>query len=149
MKPHRVSLLLALAISLGGLSIQQAQATGSAPPAQPPPVAAAAAPAPGMQRIDDPKAVYRVPVDDTPLRGPADALVTIVEFSDLECPFCKRVAPTMKQIEQTYRGKVRFAWKHNPLSMHRFAGPAAMVAEAARAKGAPLPPERAPRPQGS
>jgi protein-disulfide isomerase len=87
------------------------------------------------ERIDDPKAVYLVPVDDTPLRGPAEAPVTIVEFSDMECPYCKRAAPTLKQIEEAYRGKVRFAFKHNPLSMHRFAGPAAMVAEAARAKG--------------
>src|SRR5512137_2966952 len=56
---------------------------------------------------EDPKAVYRVPVDDSPVKGPADALITIVESSDFECPFCKRVIPTLKQIEDVYRGNVR------------------------------------------
>jgi len=84
---------------------------------------------------EDPRAVYRVPVEDSPARGPADALVTIVESSDFECPFCKRAAPTLKQIEETYRGKVRFVFKHNPLPFHAKALPAAIAAEEARAQG--------------
>jgi protein-disulfide isomerase len=99
-------------------------------PARPPAVA------PRPQRpVEDPKAVYRVPIDDSPVKGPADALVTIVESSDFECPFCKRVSPTLKQIEEAYAGKVRFVWKHNPLSFHPRAFPAAMAAEEARAEG--------------
>ena len=90
---------------------------------------------PPQRPQEDPKAVYRVPVDDSPVKGPADALVTIVESSDFECPFCKRVGPTMKQIEETYRGKVRFAFKHNPLPFHPKAMPAAIAAEEARAQG--------------
>jgi protein-disulfide isomerase len=93
----------------------------------------------GAQRpsrpTEDPRATYRVPVDDSPVRGPADALVTIVESSDFECPFCKRAAPTMKQIEETYRGKVRFVFKHNPLPFHARALPAAIATEEARAQG--------------
>jgi protein-disulfide isomerase len=84
---------------------------------------------------EDPKAVYRIPVDDSPVKGPADALVTIVESSDFECPFCKRVGPTMKQVEENYRGKVRFVFKHNPLPFHPKAMPAAIAAEEARAQG--------------
>ncbi len=84
---------------------------------------------------EDPKAVYRVPVDDSPVKGPADALVTIVESSDFECPFCKRAVPTLKQIEETYRGKVRFVFKHNPLPFHPKALPSAMATEEARAQG--------------
>jgi protein-disulfide isomerase len=85
--------------------------------------------------LEDPQAVYRVPVEDSPVKGPADALVTIVESSDFECPFCKRVAPTLKQIEDAYAGKVRFVWKHNPLPFHARALPSAVAAEEARAQG--------------
>ncbi|HSN92441.1 MAG TPA: thioredoxin domain-containing protein [Anaeromyxobacteraceae bacterium] len=85
--------------------------------------------------VEDPKAVYRVPLEDSPSKGPADALVTIVESSDFECPFCKRVLPTLKQIEEAYPGKVRFVWKHNPLSFHARALPSAVAAEEARAQG--------------
>jgi len=90
---------------------------------------------PPQRPQEDPRAVYRVPVDDSPARGPADALVTIVESSDFECPFCKRVGPTMKQIEQAYPGKVRFVFKHNPLPFHAKAMPSAVAAEEGRAQG--------------
>lgn len=86
---------------------------------------------------EDPNAVYRVAVDDTPMKGPADALVTIVESSDFECPFCKRVAPTLKQVEQAYAGKVRFSFRHNPLRIHAQALPAAMAAEEVRVELGP------------
>jgi len=102
------------------------------------PSAAAPAPrpaAPQGQPREDPKAVYRVPLDDSPTKGPADALVTVVESSDFQCPFCKRFAPTMKQLESAYAGKVRFAFKHNALSMHPMAAPAANATEEARAQG--------------
>ncbi len=137
MKALGVSLVLALGVALGVVADRGVRATGGAPAAATVPKdrpAAALQAAPGAQPGEDPKAVYRVPVDDTPTRGPADALVTLVEFSDLECPFCKRAAPVLKQIEEAYRGKVRVAWKHLPLSFHRNAGPGAMVAEAARAQ---------------
>jgi len=94
-----------------------------------------APPRPPQRPQEDPKAVYRIPVDDSPVKGPADALVTIVESSDFECPFCKRVGPTMKQIEQAYPGKVRFVFKHNPLPFHPKAMPAAIATEEARAQG--------------
>jgi protein-disulfide isomerase len=85
--------------------------------------------------VEDPRAVYRVPVDDVPVKGPADALVTIVESSDFECPFCKRVLPTLKQLESAFPGKIRFAFRHNPLPFHQRALPAAIAAEEARAQG--------------
>jgi protein-disulfide isomerase len=85
--------------------------------------------------VEDPKAVYRVAIDGSPVKGPADALVTIVESSDFECPFCKRVVPTLKQLEEAYRGKVRFVFKQNPLPFHARALPAAIATEEARAQG--------------
>ncbi len=84
---------------------------------------------------EDPNAVYRVPVDGSVAKGPADALVTIVESSDFECPYCKKAAPTLKQVEEAYAGKIRLVFKHNPLPMHQNAIPAANAAEAAGAQG--------------
>jgi protein-disulfide isomerase len=117
--------------TLAGLSEQQkrnvlrviTERSAARPPAQ----------QPRMQ--EDAKAVYRVPLDDSPVKGPADALVTIVESSDFECPFCKRVQPTLKQIADTYPEKVRLVFKQNPLPSHPNALPAAIAAEEARAQG--------------
>ena len=93
------------------------------------------APGPRPRPVEEAKAIYRVPIDGSPVKGPADALITIVESSDFQCPYCKRAAPTLKQIEQAYPGKVRFVFKHNPLSIHPLAPGAAQAAEAARAQG--------------
>ncbi|HEX9049973.1 MAG TPA: thioredoxin domain-containing protein [Anaeromyxobacter sp.] len=126
-----VSLLLAIVVAFaigfvvrGSLDGSSRAAPRPAGPAQRPP-----------RPTEDPKAVYRVPLEDSPVKGAADALVTIVESSDFECPFCKRVTPTLRQLEEAYRGKVRFAFKHNPLPFHAHALPAALAAEEARAEG--------------
>jgi protein-disulfide isomerase len=94
-----------------------------------------AAPAAGApQQADarpqpDPNAVYRVPVGaEDPQKGPADALVTIVEVSDFECPFCSRVGPTIAQVVERYGRDVRVVWFNNPLPFHQNAGPAANAA---------------------
>ncbi len=77
----------------------------------------------------DPNAVYKVELQgEMPQRGPNDALVTIVEFSDFECPFCGRVEPTINQIVERYGNDVRVVWMNNPLPFHRNAGPAAQAA---------------------
>jgi protein-disulfide isomerase len=77
----------------------------------------------------------RVPVEleHAPLRGPADAPVTIVEFSDFQCPFCKRSQPVIQQLRQHYPEQVNWRFKDLPLiSIH----PAAQsAAEAARCAG--------------
>lgn len=83
----------------------------------------------------DPKAVYKVPVGDAHAMGPADAKVTIVEWSDFECPFCNRVIPTIKELKASYGDDLRVVFKHNPLPMHRNAMPAALAAEAAGKQG--------------
>ena len=79
--------------------------------------------------------VLKVPVGDSPSKGPADALITIVEFSDFECPFCSRVNPTLAQIEKSYGDKVRFVWKNNPLPFHKNAPLAHEWAVAANEQG--------------
>ncbi len=92
-------------------------------------------PAPPEQPEED-TTVYKVPVAKSPVLGPADALVTIVEFADFQCPFCKRADSTMKEILQRYPGKVRWVFKHKPLPFHDRAIPAAMLAiEAQKERG--------------
>ena len=132
-----VSWILALAV---GFAIGWAAngATSARPGLRAPAIAAAQAPAqprPPARPTEDTRAVYRVALDDSPVRGPADALVTVVESSDFECPFCKRVTPTLKALEEQYRGKIRFVFKQNPLPFHPRAAPAANAAEEARAQG--------------
>ena len=85
----------------------------------------------------DPKAVYKVPLQgNEPQKGPDDALVTIVEFSDFECPFCGRVEPTLEQVQDKYGKDVRVVWMNNPLPFHKNAKPAANAAlEAHSQKG--------------
>ena len=81
----------------------------------------------------DDKTIWRVPVDkNDPIKGAKDALVTIVEWSDFQCPYCKRVGPTLKKVEETYGKDVRIIWKDNPLPFHKQAEPAATLARVAR-----------------
>jgi protein-disulfide isomerase len=62
--------------------------------------------------------------------GAKDAPVTIVEYSDFECPYCARGYETMKKVLKEYEGKVRVIYKHLPLEMHAMAEPAARYFEA-------------------
>ena len=77
----------------------------------------------------------RIPVGNSPALGPANALVTIVEFSDFQCPFCSRVEDTIRQVRQHYGRDVRIVWKNNPLPFHDHETPAAEAAMAAHAQG--------------
>jgi protein-disulfide isomerase len=60
-----------------------------------------------------------------PAKGPANAPVTIVEFSDFQCPFCSRLTPTLKQVEEKYGDKVRVVFRQYPLPFHQNAQKAA------------------------
>jgi protein-disulfide isomerase len=79
--------------------------------------------------------LYKVPLGDSPVRGPADAKLTVVVFSDFECPFCARFETTLDQIRGSFGDDVRVVWKHLPLPFHERALPAALAAEAARDQG--------------
>ncbi|MEM7160085.1 MAG: thioredoxin domain-containing protein [Myxococcota bacterium] len=83
----------------------------------------------------DPALVYKATVDDAQFEGPADALVTIVTWSDFQCPYCKRVSPTIAQLRRDYGSDIRYAFKHNPLAFHNNARSAAIAAEAAGEQG--------------
>jgi len=74
--------------------------------------------------------VFVSELDDgvSPIRGAAKPVVTIVEFSDFECPFCKQVQSALKQVVETYGREVRLVFKHLPLEGHRNSLPAARAA---------------------
>lgn len=77
---------------------------------------------------------YRIPVGKSPVRGPQAAPVTVVVFSDFQCPFCKRAEATLAELETRYPGSLRFVWKNLPLPFHPRAEPAAQLALEARAQ---------------
>jgi protein-disulfide isomerase len=72
---------------------------------------------------------------DEPSKGPGDALVTVVEFADYQCPYCARAREPLDQALEKFEGDVRLIYKHFPLPGHRMALPAAKAAWAAHQQG--------------
>jgi protein-disulfide isomerase len=83
----------------------------------------------GSDRIED------VQVGSSPAKGRADAPVTVVVFTDYECPFCKKAEATLRAIESQYGRDVRLVWKNHPLPFHNGARLAAQAALAAHEQG--------------
>ena len=74
---------------------------------------------------------FEVNVGDAPFKGGADAKVTVVEFSDFQCPFCSKGAQVLTALEKKYGNKIKIAFKHYPLPFHaqaRIAAEASMCA---------------------
>jgi protein-disulfide isomerase len=70
-----------------------------------------------------------------PGRGPENAKVTIVEFSDFECPYCSKAEESVTQVMEKYEGKIRLVFRHFPLSFHAHAPKAAEAAMCANEQG--------------
>ncbi len=83
---------------------------------------------------EDTTTVFKVPVGNEPARGVKTALVTIVEFSDFQCPFCARVEPVLSALRTKYGNDLRLVWRNEPLPFHPRAMPAAELAMEARAQ---------------
>ncbi len=78
----------------------------------------------------------RIAVDATgPARGPADAKITVLIYSDFECPFCARAEPTLAKVRETYGKDVKFVFRHYPLPFHAAARPAAAATACANEQG--------------
>jgi protein-disulfide isomerase len=72
---------------------------------------------------------------NTPVRGPADAPLMLVEFADYECPFCQHVQPTLDRLEADFKGRMAFVYKDMPLPMHPHAAKAAEASRCAELQG--------------
>jgi protein-disulfide isomerase len=85
----------------------------------------------------EPMSPLRVPIDHTDhVKGPPHARITLVEYGDYECPYCRGAQAVLVQLLTLFPADVRFVYRHFPLSeMHRHAVTAAEVAEAAATQG--------------
>lgn len=84
---------------------------------------------------EPPQPVQNVSVGDDPSRGSANAPVTIVEFTDFQCPACAAMHPVLEEVLKSYGDKVRFVVRDFPLNQHENARKAAEAANAANAQG--------------
>jgi len=96
----------------------------------------AAAPPPPRPSGPDPEKKYELPVGSSDIKGAKDGAITIVEFSDYQCPFCSRVEPLIADALAAYPTQARFVYKHFPLeSIHPHAMGASQAAIAAQKQG--------------
>lgn len=79
--------------------------------------------------------IQNISVDDDPSRGDVNAPVTIVEFTDYQCPACAAMHPVLDEVTKSYGAKVRFVVRDFPLNQHENARKAAEAANAAHAQG--------------
>ncbi|MGE3274864.1 MAG: thioredoxin domain-containing protein [Vicinamibacterales bacterium] len=84
--------------------------------------------------LDPPRRDVAIAESD-PVRGPKDAPITIIEFSDFQCPFCGRVTPTLDKLREAYPDKIRLVFKDFPLPSHPLAPKAGEAAHCAGAQG--------------
>lgn len=83
--------------------------------------------------LKPPRVMVSVPNDL--VRGKADAPITLIEFSDFECPYCRRAQPVLHELEKAYGDKIRFVFRHYPLSFHQQAPKASEAAQCAADQG--------------
>ncbi len=121
----RAFIVLASVCALGTFAGCKAKTDAPAPA---PVEAQAAAAAPATMNLG---AISILDTTTMPVKGAENAKITIVEFSDYECPFCSRVEPTIKQILEAYPNDVKVAFVNMPLPFHKNAMPAAQAAVAA------------------
>jgi protein-disulfide isomerase len=115
----------------GGTAPNRVYATLSAQNYQKPVDRQGASPA---RPAEDTTTVWKVPIDGSPVRGKNTALVTMVVFSDFQCPFCIRASSTVETLAREYGDKLRLVYKSNPLAFHTRAEAAAHFALEARAQ---------------
>jgi protein-disulfide isomerase len=78
---------------------------------------------------------FNVSVGDAPLYGDKSAKVSIVEFSDFQCPFCSKALPILSELKKKYGNKINVAFKHFPLPFHKQAEKASVASMCAHEQG--------------
>lgn len=89
----------------------------------------------GVRLLLDPPRVNVEAASTDPIKGPANAPITIIEYSDYQCPFCARVNPTLDQVRKVYGDQVRIVFKDFPLPNHPEAPKAAEAGHCAGEQG--------------
>lgn len=129
-----MAIVVAGALVAAALYFRSGGATPAAPSAGTPVPSPAAPAAPG--ETAPPVGEFKAVSSEDHIRGPENAKVTIVEYSDIECPFCKRFHPSVKQALTEYPSDVRWVYRHFPLeSLHPNARIAAIGSECASEQG--------------
>jgi len=86
----------------------------------------------GVEILLEPPRVEVAIADGTPARGPVDAPIVMIEYTDFQCPFCTRIQPTLDALMKRYDGQIRHVFKNLPLPMHaeaQLAGAASLCAQ--------------------
>jgi protein-disulfide isomerase len=84
---------------------------------------------------DDSGVIYDIKAADSPIRGPRDAPITVVEFSDFQCPYCASLQETLDLVLKAFPKEVRLVYKQYPLNIHQYARQAAAASLAAHSQG--------------
>ncbi len=88
------------------------------------------------QAVKEPEQKTEITInEDDRIRGDINAPITLVEYSDFQCPFCKKFHPTMQKVMEEYEGEVRWIYRHFPLSIHQNAQKSAEASECAGDQG--------------
>lgn len=125
-----IGFFILLSMVLGGKDLNLGSGSGDKYAAAPSPSPSAGAP----EELPTVGEVKPIGSDDH-VRGSKNAQVTLYEWSDFECPFCSRFHPSMVQLMNEYEGKVKWVYRHFPLSFHPQATPSANASECAAEQG--------------
>jgi protein-disulfide isomerase len=125
----QLGLLLVFGWQIYGIK-SQLNGSGSANAANGGGAKVAAAPTPSPSAAGQPTAgTVSAPTEDDHLRGNPSAKITLIEYSDFECPFCARFHPTAQEAVDSYGDDVNWVYRHFPLSFHLTAEPKAVASE--------------------
>ena len=88
------------------------------------------------KEMEEANKVWDIPDEDSPVFGNTkNPKLTIVEFTEFQCPYCSRIAPVMQELNKKYPDQIKFVYKHFPLSFHANARAAAASSIAAQKQG--------------